>query len=285
MRCMLTYTILLSLLVTPSFALNYFWLSWDPVESAKWYCDQHCFKIGSEVIESIWDSVLVLCPDLSTLADDYQLSKANRKRRHAKEGALWHPLSVWHGLCIANMRRGLENADAIFAEHYRRTGTSHVAWKDCKFLMEHIDTIDFSSKVWLNWYMSQNGSISAYTPKKTDAAGLKKRREWCLIHAKNITKLNRATCDMTEPPQCINEDIPEFKGCKVPGDVISAYRSYYRAKLYTMGVMRYYHGTPIPSWILGCVVTDTSKSKKKPKTKIVPYLLDDEGYVVVKFIS
>lgn len=272
--------VLLFILVTPASALNYFWLSWDPVESASWYCDQHCFKIGSEVVESVWDSVLVFCPELGVMADRRGIGKANRRRRHAKEGMLWHPLSVWHGLCRANMKRGLINADAIFAEHYKRTGTRHSAWKDCAFLLEHIEHINFSSDQWSQWYASQNGSIGTHTPKKTDQAGLKRRREWCLVHCKNIEKLDRHICDMTEPPQCINEDLPYFKGCKVQGDLITAYRNYYCAKLYSpMGFMRYYHQTPIPKWLLGCRVEETNG-----KIKIIPYLLDDEGYVVVNFV-
>jgi hypothetical protein len=257
--------------ISSTSALNYFWLSWDPVESAKWYCDQHCFKIGSEVIESIWDVVMVVCPDLEG-------TESMRKRRHARDGCLWHPLSVWHGLCRANMHRGLINANAIFEEHYRRTGTRHTAWKDCLFLLKNISKIDFSSDAWVGWFFSQNGKEGTkYTPIKTKPADLAKRRAWCLIHAPNILNIDREQCSLTEPPQCINE--VEFRGCRVPGDVVKAYRRYYQAKLYTMGLMRYYHTSTLPPWVLGAVI------KNENKIKIVPYQLDDEGYVVVEFCT
>lgn len=263
--------------ISSASALNYFWLSWDPAESAKWYCDQHCFKIGSEVIESIWDVVMVVCPDLDRRAN---MSSATRKRRHSRDQCLWHPLSVWHGLCRANMHRGLINANAIFEEHYRRTGTRHTSWKDCQFLLKNISKIDFSSEAWRDWFRSQNGEDGTkYTPTKTKPVDLAKRRAWCLVHAPNILKVDRATCSLTEPPQCINEDTPEFKGCRVPGDVVKAYRKYYQAKLYTMGLMRYYHSTTLPTWVCGAIIKDENR------IKIVPYQLDDEGYMVIEFVK
>ena len=87
--------------------LNYFWLSDDPVECASWYCDQHCFKIGSEVMESVWDAVSVLCPRLESLATKQGISTVNRKHRHAGEDMLWHPFTVWNGFCRENMRVAL----------------------------------------------------------------------------------------------------------------------------------------------------------------------------------
>jgi len=252
-------------------ALNYFWLSWDPNESARLYCDQHCFKIGSEVVESIWDVVMTICPELNIKADDLGLTKANRKRRHSRVGTLWHPLSVWHGLCFSNMHRGLINADAIFREHYTRTGTKHSAWKDCLFLLKYLSLVSFTSKEWEKWYLSQNGEIGTmYTPAKSKKKDLEKRREWCGIHAFNILEMDREGCPMTEPPQCMEPH------CKVPGDTVRAYRKYYQNKLYTMGIMRYYHKSPIPSWIFGFVIDNDGK------IKIIPYQLDEEGYVVVE---
>jgi hypothetical protein len=240
-------------------ALNYFWLSWDPDESAKWYCDQHCFKIGSEVIESIWDSVLVLCPDLAREADELGFTKATRKRRHSKPGTLWHPLSVWHGLCRSNMIRGLVNANAIFKEHERRTGTRHVAWLDCLFLLRNISRIDFNSKIWSEWYATQNPGHHMSGLGKI-GKNLIKRREWCKIHARNILNIDRcAGGEITEPPRLVG-DLDTKK------DLIVVYREYYMSKLYTMGVMRYYHFRPPPPWISGRkIVTDDGK------LKIVPY--------------
>jgi hypothetical protein len=267
-------------LISGANGLNYFWLSHDPVETARWYCDQHCFKIGSEVVESIWDSVLVLCPELSKMADSKGMSKATRKRRHARDGVLWHPLSVWHGLCRANMRRGLINARAIFEEHLRRTGKRHSAWTDCEFLWEHIDEVDFNSEGWLRWFQSQSGEEGLeVTPPKTKSQDLAKRREWCLVHAAMILEVDRDECEMTEPPQCINEDQPLFKGCRSPGNVVQAYRRYYKAKVYSLGVMRYYHHSPIPEWLRGCGVIYDDKGK----TKLIPYRLGEDGYVIVNF--
>src|SRR4029078_2405504 len=90
--------------------LNYFWLSLDPDESASMYCDQHCFKIGSEIMESVWDVVLVLSPELSIEATKQGIPETSRKRRHSRKDCLWHPLSVWNGLCRSNFHRSLINA-------------------------------------------------------------------------------------------------------------------------------------------------------------------------------
>jgi hypothetical protein len=234
--------------------VNYFWLSMDPEESASWYCDQHCFKIGAEVVESVWDSVLVLCPSLSLLADKEGFSKSYRKRRHSRPGTIWHPLSIWHGLCRANMRRGLINADAIFKEHHRRTGTSHTAWKECKFLMDKIDTIDFNSEAWNEWHTFQT------------------KREW--VKEAINTRCNRNICTMTEPVQCINEKL--FHGCKIQGNVVEAYRRYYNAKVYSLGLMRYFYSSP-PSWLYGYKQMDGTK------LRVLPYMLDTDGYVIVVF--
>lgn len=256
--------------------VNYFWLSQDPEECASWYCDQHCFKIGSEVVESVWDSVLILYPKSSGLADEEYLTMAFRRYRHAKPDMMWHPLSVWHGLCRANMVRGLVNADAIFKEHYHRTSTQHAAWKDCKFLTKLVSKINFNSNSWKVWWSTQNGTINPHTPSKTKPADLEKRKLWCDVHAV-FDKPNRNTCGMTEPPQCINEAL--FPGCKIPGNVVSAYRRYYNAKVYSLGFMRYYYQTIIPKWLSGFRETD----EKTNKTKVLPWQLDEEGYVMVDF--
>lgn len=280
--------------------LNYFWLSDDPKESASWYCDQHCFKVGSEVIESVWDAVLVLAPKLQTLADEEDIPQNNRKRRHSKKDCLWHPLSIWHGFCRANMKRGLVNANEIFKEHERRTGTRHSAWQDCKFLLKHIDEIDFNTKTWKNWFSSQNGSTDTkYTPSKTKKPDLVRRAAWCKEMGLVNDNRDRNTCKMTTPGQYINEKT--FEGCKVQGDHIAAYRNYYNAKASTVkGGMRYFYTKP-PKWLNKEKLVTERKSKakvakqpakkpiktpvkqvKKPKPSI--YLLDSDGYVIVEFV-
>lgn len=244
--------------------LNYFWLDYDPKKSAKMYCDQHCFKIGSEVVESVWDAVIVLSPELNILADKKGLSKTWRKSRHSHKDMLWHPLSVWNGLTRSNMYRSLINADAIFQEHKFRTGKSHSAWEDCKFLLNHINKVNFNTMKWLRWFASQSGSSDTkYKPSKTKAKDLKLREQWCSVHAVidgiNIEDIDRNICRMTEPPQCINEKL--FPDCKV-SDVVKAYKNYYIKKTDTVGKgMRYFYTSP-PSFLINAkckLITERSK--------------------------
>ncbi len=78
--------------------LNYFWLSRDPDETAKLYCDQHCFKIHSELIMSIWDAVLYHAPALEKLADDENVPYSYRRRSHAKKRK-----EVAPSICLARL--------------------------------------------------------------------------------------------------------------------------------------------------------------------------------------
>lgn len=282
------------------YLLNYFWLSDDPDECASWYCDQHCFKIGSEIVESVWDAVLVLSPKLSQLANKENIPQTYRKSRHGKPDCLWHPMSVWNGFCRSNMRRSLINANAIFAEHERRTGKQHSAWTDCKFLMLHVDDINFNSRRWLKWWMSQNGSSGTEGPSKTKPADLKKRKIWCKEMGLCWRKEDdRNTMPMTTPGQYINEATTGgvFAGCKVPGDHITAYRNYYNAKASTVGGgMRYYYSEP-PTWLSKAAkakLLTSPKGKLKGKAKkittssksvVTRWLRDKEGFVVVEFIE
>ena len=258
--------------------LNYFWLSDEPVQSAKWYCDQHCFKIGAEVMESIWDVVLVLAPNIEVIP-------SVSTGRHSKKDSLWHPLSVWNGLCRANTRRSLVNANEIFKEHHRRTGTKHKAWKDCKELMKVVDEINFNSGVWKKWYASQNGDPDTkYRPVKTKPKDLEARYRWMNDHGrisnKSVFEVDRNTCSMTEPPQCINEKL--FPGCRVSGNAVEAYRRYYNAKTKSFknqAQMRYFYSAP-PFWLKGKVQRISAATKKK-----IPYKLDEDGFCVVVFLD
>ena len=218
------------------------------------------------------------------------------------------------------MHRSLVNADAIFQEHYQRRGVKHSAWKDCKFLLKMIEDpklMNFNCKKWYEFAGSQNGDLeSDFRPSKTKPADLRRRQVWWSFHAtidddQDISDIDRNTCEMTEPPQCINEK--QFPGCAVQGDVITAYRNYYVMKTKSMKQgMRYLYSEP-PEWlILRCpnkVQTERGKvlreatlsvgsqsdSKKINKFKIVKnhsssdadesYELDDEGYVVVTCIK
>jgi len=259
------------------FLLNYFWLSWDPKKSASYYCDQHVYKIGSEVIESVWDAVLELAPELGEKATKKGLNLTYRHRRHSKPGMMWHPLSVWHCLSKANLKRGLINADEIFREHQRRTGTKHSAWRDCKFLLKRLEKIDFTSKRWSTFYKSQSGKCA---PSKTKPIDVKRRIELFETYewqaALSIDR-NDADLDFLTPPQCMNDADVAFHGCRVIGDTLAGYRNYYTAKGSTVsGGMRYYHTTP-PSW-LECKVKIAKNQWYMKGLK-----LDDEGYVVVIF--
>lgn len=248
--------------------LNYFWLSDDPEECASWYCDQHCFKIGSEVIESIWDPISVLAPDLFELATEQGISMAYRRRRHAPKDKLWHPLSIWHGLCMSNMKRGLINAKAIFVEHAKRTGCVHSASKDCDFLLKHITRVNFQTSIWKQWFSTQNGSSATHKNRE-------ERLKWCAVHAiaeqgKSINIVDRNKCEMTPHP------ILTFDECKIDGDLIASYRNYYHAKVHTIkNGMRYYHTIP-PSWL--CSAANMAKIKTRK-------LFDEDGYVIVIFVD
>jgi len=261
--------------------LNYFWLSNDPDESASWYCDQHCFKIGSEVTESVWDAASILLPALMEEATLLGIGTTYRKFRHAPRDdngdakGLWHPLSVWHGLCMANMKRGLINASAVFREHTRRTGCIHKSSHDCDFLLKNISRINFNSPKWNKWYSTQNGSLLSSDKKALE------RKEWCLKHAyinsSPLAIVNRNKCTKTPAPIFV------FDECKVEGDdVITSYRKYYHAKIHTIsGGMRYYY-TPVPKWLQKHPSIKTVRGKKVKK-----YLgpVDSEGYAIIIFVD
>ena len=123
--------------------LNYFWLSRDPREAASWYCDQHCFKIHTELISAVWDSVLSLAPWVEDWADTCDIPRSYRTNRHAKPGRKWHPLSKWTGICRGNAVISLINARALLEEHQRRTGRKHVVWEDWKFLWKVLPRVRF----------------------------------------------------------------------------------------------------------------------------------------------
>ena len=236
----------------------------DPVESARWYSDAHCFKIGSEVVEMLWDAAILINPDLEAKADAAEVPKTYRRRRHSKPGCLAHPLVVWTGLCRANFDRTIENAECIFQEHLCRTAKSHSAWSDLKWLRKRSKSLDFHSSGWTTFYESQNGSGPSVKTKPVD---LLRRREWVERYVPyDLAKRDRNATgleNLTEPPQCINESIPAFKGCQVftPSgtfrtqkqmflDVVAAYREYYIRKASTVGGgFRYFYSSP-PGWLV-----------------------------------
>jgi hypothetical protein len=207
--------------------LNYFWLSLDPKECAGWYADQHCFKIGSEVIESVWDAVLTHKPQIEQIADEQGISKSYRKRRHAKVGQKYHPLSLWNVLCKTHCIRSLVNASAIFTEHFNRTGKEHSAIKDLDFLNRILDSVDFGVKEAFTKFVSWQ----RFTVEE------KEKYSRFFTGDRNTIEL-----DYSLVPQCVTKE------CK-DGDLITAYRKYYQEKTMTMSDgMRYYYTLP-PPWL------------------------------------
>ena len=159
------------------------------------------------------------------------------------------------------MKRGLINADAIFQEHLSRTGKSHSAWRDCKFLLDKISEVDFETKIWKRWYRTLNGKSNGVTKPKD----LELRKAWCKKHARGIRRADRNLCEMTEPPQCINEK--EFPGCR-DDDLVTAYRKYYLAKMDSIsGGMRYFYTKP-PLWLPTEKVHLERKQKGKRTQKV-----------------
>lgn len=239
--------------------LNYFWLSLDPKESAGWYCDQHVFKIHSEVIESVWDAVIFLNPELKERALDQGMKPTYMKQRHSggvSGGGVsggggsggerrWHPLSLWNVLRKENAERSLLNAKYIVREHTRRTGTVHSCKKDLDYLLEVIDEVDFPSSKFSDGKL-KFGSLSSKTQHFLDFQ-LKDRKT--LLEEASYPELRGCT----EPPKCINEVLfPKVK----TQDLVTSYRNYYLAKAISpqeggngvSGGMRYYYTSP-PRWM------------------------------------
>lgn len=228
--------------------LNYFWLSKDPKENASWYCDQHAFKIHSEVIASVWDAVLELAPWIGQLADEEEIPKTYRTRIHARPGQRWHPLSAWNAISYGNCLTSLINARELLLEHEKRTTCQHKVWKDWRFLWKHIHEVSFSpnSKHWREWKERQFPD--------TPVEELTKAFEPIPVRGFDLEDADiPMVASMTKPPVCINTKIPDFQGCvsSKPGfdGIIEAYRKYYEAKTGTIsGGMRYYHSDP-PGWM------------------------------------
>lgn len=220
--------------------LNYFWLSPDPKLNAKWYCDQHCFKIHTELISSVWDAVSEIAPWLCEEADEAKIPNSYRGRIHARPGSKWHPLSAWNGLCLENCLTSLECARALLEEHESRTGCHHKVWKDYEFLVEKIGEVSFTSGMWVKWFESQFPG---------------KKKEDVLKPFAKVPGSPRDLGYMTEPPRCIDLKNSFFKECKSSGhsfdDLVKVYRKYYEAKTLTIkGGMRYYY-SPVPKWLKG----------------------------------
>jgi hypothetical protein len=219
-------------------ALNYFWLDPDPDVSAEQYCDQHAFKIHSELIESVWDAFLTLSPDVATEADATGVSQTYRKQRHRSKGGKTHPLSRWNTLARANAERSLLNAKSLFEEHTRRTGKVHLAYRDWEFLVGVLDQIPYEGPIYEAFLHRE----CLATPKD---------REWYVRHSAPA-EAPFETEEFTNQPRCINAKL--FPGCDDP-TLVGAYRQYYQLKTQTVMAgkkvgFRYLHSSP-PLWLLG----------------------------------
>lgn len=230
--------------------LNYFWLSLDPRESASWYCDQHCFKIHTELISAVWDSVLTLAPWVEEYADSKNIPRSYRTRRHAKPGQKWHPLSKWTGICRGNAVTSMINARALLEEHQHRTGRRHVVWADWEFLWRVLPRVRYgpppstgeeagksAHQLFLSHHFSST-EIKNFRPFSPVP------EVWFPLKVALSTKLF-----YTEPPRCFGKwEAP------IRHTLVQAYRGYYEDKTLTMKQgMRYYHSPP-PEWLEGDVL-------------------------------
>jgi hypothetical protein len=215
-------------------SLNYFWLDLDPVKSAAQYCDQHAFKIHSELVESVWDAFLMLSPSLDAEASAAGLPPTYRKRRHSKPGGKSHPLSRWNTLARGNAERSLLNAKCLFDEHRHRTGTTHAAYRDWEFLVDALPRIPYEGELYDEFLHRECLATEA-------------DRAWYRRHSSPFPDE-----EFTEPPRCINAKL--FPGCDDP-DVVVSYRKYYQLKNATVKAgaktgFRYFYSEP-PRWLTG----------------------------------
>lgn len=236
-----------------SVLLNYFWLSYDPRLTAKMLCDQHCFKIHTEVISAVWDSVLELAPWVEDLASEEKIPRTYRNRIHARPGSFnpsetqpkWHPLSKWCGISRNNAKTALINSRAMLEEHQRRTGRVHVVWKDWYFLWGVLPLVNYSiGSRWSTWK-------EIHFP---DLELEKLLQEFRPVPETWFQSDSRAGDGpwstgpeyYTDPPRCFGKFVPS------PGiSLIQSYREYYEDKTKTIkGGMRYYYSNP-PEWLQG----------------------------------
>lgn len=251
------------LLLTKIHSLNYFWLDHNSVISASQYCDQHCFKIASELVIALWCVVRLFNLQIYQLATKEKISFAYRNLTRDK-----HPLILWSGLCRANFKKTIDNAKAILDEHYRRTKKIHSVTEDIKFIEKYYQDINFNICWWDIWVEDQLGSFDkmkdlfeSETPTIFNE----------IITNKFIWNEDKNICGMTHPPIIFDEQIykkfveennhlPFNKGNYY--FIIEAYRYYYKTKLSSVktkkskkneskyiGNLRYFYSN-YPVWLL-----------------------------------
>lgn len=252
------YILFLFLILNKINSLTYFWLDHDSVISASQYCDQHCFKIASEIVIALWCVVKMFNFDLYKLATKENIPFAYRKivRKHT--------LILWTGLCRANFKKSIDNADAILNEHYARTKKKHSVRQDIDFLKQHYEKIDFNVKWWDIWVVDQSGSIDLLVSESINII-------YTIDTNKSVYFEDRNKCAMTHPPLIFDEIFrQEFKEKNPQIDftkgsyhyIIEAYRYYYKTKMYSVktkkskkneskyvGNLRYFY-SKYPEWLL-----------------------------------
>lgn len=108
--------------------MNIFCIDQDPIQSAKWLCDQHCNKM---VLESA--QMVANCFTLETLESAPKTQKGTaRKHSYYK-----HPCSIWARETFGNMRWLLEHALAMEVERLDRGFKPHFSAEFLHWAFDH----------------------------------------------------------------------------------------------------------------------------------------------------
>lgn len=253
------FILFLFLILSKINSLNYFWLDHDSQISASQYCDQHCFKIASELAIALWCVVKIFNFKIYQHATQKNISFAYRKITRK------HPLILWNGLCRANFKKTIDNALAILDEHFKRTKKIHSVTHDILFLLKYYYLIDFNVKWWDIWVEDQIGfnKMKEYFDSENPTI-------FNVIETNNSVFFeDRNKCGMTHPPIIFDEIFDEFK-IKNNIDlskgsyyfIVEAYRYYYKTKLTSVktkkskkneskyvGNLRYFY-SKYPEWLI-----------------------------------
>ena len=111
--------------------MNIFCIDKDPIQSAKWLCDQHCNKM---VLESA--QMVANCFTLETLAE---LAPKTQKGTARKHSYYKHPCSIWARETFGNLYWLLTHSLAMEVERLNRGFKPHFSaeflhWAYDKFL-------------------------------------------------------------------------------------------------------------------------------------------------------
>ena len=112
--------------------MNIFCIDKDPIQSAKWLCDQHCNKM---VLESA--QMVANCFTLETLAE---LAPKTQKGTARKHSYYKHPCSIWARKTLGNLSWLLRHALAMEVERLDRGFNPHFS---AEFLHWALDMTDW----------------------------------------------------------------------------------------------------------------------------------------------